>query len=82
MFELRFDDERYLPFEGTGAVSTWRLELNGKKGSYNINQLNDVIINLKYTAMQGGEVYKNAVKGMLKPYPTVRLFDFKFDFSE
>jgi hypothetical protein len=26
MFELNFRDERYLPFEGAGAISEWRLE--------------------------------------------------------
>ncbi|WP_273327712.1 hemopexin repeat-containing protein [Vallitalea guaymasensis] len=68
LFELRYDDERYLPFEGTGAVSRWRLELNGKKGSYNPKNLKDVIVNLKYTAKQGGQSFGDAVRGMLKPY--------------
>ena len=27
VFELNFRDERYLPFEGAGAVSEWSLEL-------------------------------------------------------
>ncbi|MBK9227461.1 MAG: hypothetical protein IPL67_10515 [Ignavibacteria bacterium] len=27
VFELNFRDERYLPFENTGAISSWRLEL-------------------------------------------------------
>ncbi|NEQ09751.1 MAG: hypothetical protein F6K37_28550, partial [Moorea sp. SIO4E2] len=70
LFELRLDDERFLPFEGTGAVSTWRLELSGKRGSYNLNELNKVTIKLKYTALNGGQSFASAVKGMLKPYPT------------
>ncbi len=82
LFELRFDDERYLPFENTGAVSTWRLELNGKKGSYDINALRDVVINLKYTAEQGGQAFASAVKGLLKPYPTARLIDVAQEFPE
>ena len=28
LFELRFGDDRYLPFEGGGIVSRWRLELH------------------------------------------------------
>jgi hypothetical protein len=80
LFELRFDDERYLPFEGTGAVSSWRLTLNGKKGSYNIKQLTNVIINLKYTALQGGEAFASAVKGLLKPYRTAIFFDLAGEF--
>ena len=82
LFELRFDDDRYLPFEGTGAVSTWRLELNGKKGSYNVQDILDVTINLKYTAEQGGTVFATAVKGMLKPYATARFFDMTYDFPD
>ncbi len=82
LFELRFDSERYLPFEGTGAVSTWRLELKGKKGSYNLNNLLEVSINLKYTAKQGGDLFANAVKSILKPYQAVRFFDMHFDFPE
>jgi Tc toxin complex TcA C-terminal TcB-binding domain len=27
VFELSFRDERYLPFEGAGAISRWSLEL-------------------------------------------------------
>ncbi|NEP51816.1 MAG: hypothetical protein F6K65_24695 [Moorea sp. SIO3C2] len=75
LFELRLDDERFLPFEGTGAVSTWRLELSGKRGSYNLNDLNQVTIKLKYTALNGGSTFASAVKGMLKPYPTATYFN-------
>ncbi|NEO90758.1 MAG: hypothetical protein F6K56_11100, partial [Moorea sp. SIO3G5] len=75
LFELRLDDERFLPFEGTGAVSTWRLELSGKRGSYNMNDLNKVTIKLKYTALNGGSTFASAVKGMLKPYPTATYFN-------
>ena len=75
VFELNFGDERYLPFEGTGAVSSWRLELGGKRGSYDINALADAEIELKYTARQGGQVFADAVKGMLKPYDAAVLFD-------
>ena len=31
LFRLNLDDDRYLPFEGTGAVSTWRLQLTGRR---------------------------------------------------
>ena len=29
-FELNFQDDRYLPFEGAGVISTWRLELGSE----------------------------------------------------
>lgn len=82
LFELRFDDDRYLPFEGTGAVSTWRLTLNGKRGSYDVRQLRDVVVNLKFSALQGGDAFGTAVKGLLKPAPTAVLFDLASDFAE
>ena len=82
MFELKYEDDRYFPFEGTGVVSTWRLELNGKKGSYNVNEILDIVINLKYTAINGGSVFANGVKGMLKPYETNQFFDVIYYFPE
>ena len=81
MFELNFGDERYLPFEGTGAVSNWRLELNGIKGSYNPADLLDVTIKLRYTAKQGGSRLANEVRGVLKPYHATSFFDMAYNFS-
>lgn len=80
MFDARYDDERFLHFEGTGAVSSWRLELNGKNGDYDKKQIEDVVISLDYSALQGGETFANAVKGMLKPYSTATLFNLEDDF--
>lgn len=62
LFQLNFQDERYLPFEGTGAVSDWRLELNGILGAIDASKIQDVIIKLEYTALQGGDVFANVVK--------------------
>lgn len=51
MFTLNFDDPRYLPFEGTGAISNWNLLINNK--NIDISTLTDVIIQVKYTALPG-----------------------------
>ena len=82
MFELNYNSERYLPFEGTGAVSRWKLELGGKKGSIDLRELVDITIHLEYTARQGGAVFAQAVKGTLKPYQAMRFFDFIYDFPQ
>ncbi|MCB9713935.1 MAG: hypothetical protein H6712_08785 [Myxococcales bacterium] len=82
MFELRFDSERYLPFEGTGAVSRWRLELAGKPGSYERSEIGDVVIELSYSALPGGEAFAAAVRGQLKPYDALRHLDVKAQFAE
>ncbi|SPL95789.1 Insecticidal toxin complex protein TccB3 [[Actinomadura] parvosata subsp. kistnae] len=78
LFELRYDDDRYLPFEGTGAVSRWRLELPAGGAPH----LVDVTLTVKYTAEQGGESFAGTVKGMLKPYATARYFDVPAEFPE
>ncbi|MGW0809826.1 hemopexin repeat-containing protein [Nonomuraea sp. NPDC002799] len=78
LFELRFDDERYLPFEGTGAVSTWRMEITGRRPY----DLFDVTLLVKYTAEQGGDVFANAVRGMRRPYAAARYIDVAGEFPE
>lgn len=60
LFELNFNDERYLPFEGTGAVSDWIL------GLPNAEKVSDVIIHLDYTAFNGGKELSNKVKALPK----------------
>ncbi|MFV2059529.1 MAG: hemopexin repeat-containing protein [Gammaproteobacteria bacterium] len=81
LFQLNFQDERYLPYEGTGAVSTWRLELNGQQTAFDINTLTDVIIKIEYSALQGGEVFAADVKKLLKPSEATIMFNLSQDFS-
>ncbi|MFW9847113.1 MAG: toxin, partial [Candidatus Thorarchaeota archaeon] len=55
LFELNFRDDRYLPFEGTGAISTWRIELPNKDmAQFNYDTIADVVLHLSYTAREGG----------------------------
>ncbi|HAK78015.1 MAG TPA: hypothetical protein DCM71_14170 [Runella sp.] len=54
MFELNFKDERYLPFEGAGCISKWRLELPTFR-QFDYNTISDAIIHIRYTAIEGGE---------------------------
>ncbi len=53
VFDLNFRDERYLPFEGAGAISEWRLELPAKVRSFNYDTIADVIVHISYTALDG-----------------------------
>ncbi|GLW09364.1 hypothetical protein Misp01_44930 [Microtetraspora sp. NBRC 13810] len=83
LFELRYDDDRYLPFEGTGAVSTWRLELGGgPRGAAAADALTDVVLTVRYTAEHGGDVFTESVKGMLRPYAAAHLVDVARDFPK
>ncbi|MFI6803021.1 Tc toxin subunit A-related protein [Streptosporangium canum] len=77
VFDLRYDDQRLLPFEGTGAVSRWRLEARRVPAG-----LVDVAVTVRYTARDGGETFATAVRGMLKPYPAAILLDVESRFPE
>ncbi|HTD21426.1 MAG TPA: neuraminidase-like domain-containing protein [Terriglobales bacterium] len=68
VFQLDFHDERYLPFEGTGAVSSWTLELPRETNHFDFNQLSDVIITLRYTALEDDGL-KTSVRTTLSTHP-------------
>lgn len=64
VFELNFKDERYLPFEGAGLISKWRLELPAIK-QFDYATISDLIMHVKYTSNEGGERLKlEAVKSL------------------
>jgi hypothetical protein len=69
VFELDFHDERYLPFEGTGAVSSWELQLPQSTNRFDLNAIGDVIVTVRYTAIDGGEPYAKEVKALLGSNP-------------
>ena len=55
LFDLSFRDERYLPFEGAGAISRWRIALPIETNRFDRDTISDVIMHLRYTAREGGE---------------------------
>ncbi len=66
MFELNFKDDRYLPFEGTGAISSWRLELPNEVRQFDYNTISHAIIQMKYTSREGGSTLKSLAEDSLK----------------
>jgi hypothetical protein len=82
MFQVNFQDERYLPFEGTGAVSTWKLELGGYNGVIDLSTLSDVIIKVEYTALNGGEAFGNKVKKALGRIDAAKVINIAQEFSD
>jgi hypothetical protein len=79
MFEVNFRDERYLPFEGAGVISTWSIELfNDTEFKDENNQpdfgkplrqfdyttISDVILHIRYTARDGGTLKKAAIDNL------------------
>lgn len=92
LFELNFRDERYLPFEGAGAVSGWELELMQEKSlrQFDYNTIADVIVHLRYTAREDGGLKEavinnmksnlNALKVATGTEGLFRLFSLRYDF--
>jgi hypothetical protein len=64
LFELSFRDERYLPFEGAGAISSWGLELPSQTRMFDYDTISDVIVSISYTAKDDG-AFKIAVENQI-----------------
>ncbi|KAI9164055.1 Toxin subunit YenA2 [Paramyrothecium foliicola] len=61
LFELNFQNDRFLPFEGAGCISTWRLELPPSEvRPFDYNSVTDVILTMRYTSLEGGGALKDA----------------------
>lgn len=58
LFEFDFRDERYLPFEGAGAISRWRFELPAEFRAFDYASVSDLILHVRYTARDGGEALR------------------------
>lgn len=84
MFQLSFQDERYLPFEGTGAVSSWRFSMPLATNQIDFSTISDVIVQLQYTAFDGGLNFRRQVTGLnaLKPYAGSKLLSLSQQYSQ
>ncbi len=58
LFEANMRDERYLPFEGEGAISSWRIQLSTQFNPFDYDTISDVVLHLRYTARDGGELLR------------------------
>jgi hypothetical protein len=65
MFETNLRDDRFLPFEDAGAISTWTLSLPAIR-SFDYATITDVILHVRYTARDGGPALTGPVNQYLK----------------
>jgi hypothetical protein len=96
LFEVNFRDERYLPFEGAGAISRWRIDLPHDCNAFDPDTLSDVVMKLSYTARDGGKPLADAARkslrarwattdqedGVTAMTPLRRLFRVRYEFSD
>ena len=64
LFRSSTNDDRYLPFEGHGVASKWRLELPELE-QFDHDSIEDVVIHIEYTAREGGKRLRNAANSNL-----------------
>lgn len=66
------DKSRYQPFEGTGLLSSWKLEFprGAKNNAVLFNgdtcKLDDIIVQVIYSALDGSEAFRTNVKTLLQ----------------
>ena len=85
LFELSFNDPRYLPFEYMGAVSRWRIELPPESNYFDPDTLTDLVMHLNYTAREGGEGLREAALLAARcklPGDGWAFFDIRLDFPD
>lgn len=92
LFEPDLRDERYLPFENSGVISEWQLELpanpsQGEPAQFDYNTISDVILHIRYTAREGGSLLRNAAMKQIhhlivegQAAGSVRLFSVRHEF--
>ncbi|KAE8392574.1 hypothetical protein BDV23DRAFT_181503 [Aspergillus alliaceus] len=71
--------DQYAPFEGAGAVSSWRISFPTNLRRFDYGELTDVVLHVRYTAFSSGGLLEQAAstavaewttagKGKSKPY--------------
>lgn len=65
LFALKFDDDRFLPFEGAGAISSWDISMPPEHNMFDFSTVTDVVLHVSYTAQEGGEALGTAAKSHL-----------------
>ena len=77
-------DQRYLPFENAGAISSWHLEMPQENNEVDLSTVGDVVLHLYYTALDGGSEFQDAVEAYnLENLPTsgIKIFSAQNDFA-
>jgi hypothetical protein len=87
LFETNLHDERKLPFEWSGAISQWQLELPSSIRQFDFSTISDVILHLRYTAREGGDALRGQAIAHLedaigagKTVGSIRLFSLRHEF--
>ena len=73
-------DQRYMPFENAGAISTWHLEMPQLNNEVDLSTVSEVVLHLYYTALDGGALFQRASSAANLPTSGVKVFSAQNDF--
>jgi hypothetical protein len=86
--------DRFSPFEGAGAISTWSFQLPTAMRSFDYSSITDVVLTIRYTSMDGGDKLASIASAVVSDYLKVVLdasapggaglftfFDLRVDFA-
>lgn len=85
VFEVNLRDERYMPFEGAGAISKWRLQLPTDFKTFDYSTITDVVLHMRYTA-RDSESLRDKAADSVRTFlggddaPLFRLISVRHDF--
>ncbi|KAL8942188.1 MAG: hypothetical protein Q9216_001796 [Gyalolechia sp. 2 TL-2023] len=66
---LEFNDcQRYVPFEGAGCISKWRIELPTAIKTFDYSTITDVKLHIKYTACAGSMALRKAASDAARSF--------------
>ncbi len=85
VFELKFEDERYLPFEYRGAACHLRAEMRHENNYFDPETVSDAILCVYYTAWEGGPLLARAASDCARkhlPGDGWCFFDVRHDFPD
>ncbi|KAF2867057.1 hypothetical protein BDV95DRAFT_610941 [Massariosphaeria phaeospora] len=77
VFQLDFNDDKYMPFEGAGTISSWKVHFPSfALNKIDFSSISDVIMHLRYTSRDGGEALKTAAQNSVKEFlQTIQALD-------
>ena len=89
VFDFNFRDERFMPFEGAGAISSWQLSLPKTLRVFDYSTIADVVIHLSYASNFDGllkEKLEKEAEGIItqlkQAQSMVRVFSLRCEFPD
>ena len=92
LFDFNFRDERYLPFEGAGVISKFRIEFPDKFRQWDYDTMTEPVLRLLYTSVVADKLrqpasdcvldYLKSVEDLSRDQGFFAAFDLKNDFSD